>query len=451
MNTRYVVLIATVLALALGAGPGWAQGGPGQAQKLGQNAVTVQNAKADADAKQNAVNTNAPVTIAGGSVFGGSSSANQAASNAAKALAGNAAATKQTANATQVGGSSSCKAGCGGAGQFQAVGQNAVTKQNAKADADAKQNAVNGNSPVTVAGKNVSGGSSSANQNASNTAAAAAGNLALTSQTANATQVGGSSSCKAGCGGEGQFQAIGQNAVTAQNADADADAKQNAVNANVPVTIAGGSVFGGSSSANQNASNMAAAAAGNAALTSQTANATQVGGSSSCSLGCGGAGQFQAVGQNAVTAQNAEADADAKQNAVNANVPVTIAGGDVFGGSSSANQTASNRALAAAGNLALTSQTANATQVGGSSSCSYGCGGAGQFQAVGQNAFTFQNADADADAKQNAVNANVPVTIAGGSVFGGSSSANQTASNAAGAFSFNLAKTLQQAFATQVG
>ncbi|MGH3023567.1 MAG: hypothetical protein ACRDNI_07930 [Gaiellaceae bacterium] len=450
MHTRYVVLIATVLALALGASPAWAQGA-GQAQKVGQNAVTAQNAKADADANQNAVNANAPVTIAGGNVFGGSSSANQVASNAAKALAGNAAATKQNATATQVGGSSSCKAGCGGAGQFQAVGQNATTKQNAKADADAKQNAVNGNAPVTIAGGNVSGGSSSANQVASNKAGAAAGNIALTSQTANATQVGGSSSCGFGCGGAGQFQAVGQNALTAQNAKADADANQNAVNANAPVTIAGGDVFGGSSSANQVASNSAGAAAGNIALTSQTANATQVGGSSSCLAGCGGAGQFQAVGQNAVTLQNAEADADANQNAVNANVPVTIAGGSVFGGTSSANQVASNSAGAVAGNFALTSQTANATQVGGSSSCIFGCGGAGQFQAVGQNAVTLQNADADADANQNAVNANVPVTIAGGSVFGGTSSANQVASNAAGALSFNLAATLQQVFATQVG
>jgi hypothetical protein len=277
MSTRYVVLIATALVLALGAGPAWAQGGPGQAQKVGQNAVTAQNAKADADAKQNAVNGNAPVTIAGGSVFGGSSSANQAASNAAKAVAVNASATKQTANATQVGGSSSCKAGCGGAGQFQLVGQNAVTKQNAKADADAKQNAVNGNAPVTIAGKNVFGGSSSANQTASNTAGAAAGNLALTSQTANATQVGGSSSCSYGCGGAGQFQAVGQNAVTKQKADADADAKQNAVNANVPVTIAGGSVFGGTSSANQWASNAGGALSLNLAKTLQQAFATQVG------------------------------------------------------------------------------------------------------------------------------------------------------------------------------
>ena len=277
MRTRYLVLIAVTLALALGASPAWAQGAAGQAQKVGQNAVTAQNAKADADAKQNAVNANAPVTIAGGNVFGGSSSANQVASNAAKALAGNAAATKQNATATQVGGSSSCKAGCGGAGQFQAVGQNAATKQNAKADADAKQNAVNGNAPVTIAGGNVSGGSSSANQVASNKAGAAAGNLALTSQTANATQVGGSSSCVAGCGGAGQFQAVGQNAVTLQNAEADADANQNAVNANVPVTIAGGSVFGGTSSANQVASNAAGALSFNLAGTLQQVFATQVG------------------------------------------------------------------------------------------------------------------------------------------------------------------------------
>ena len=276
MSTRYVALIATALVLALGAGPAWAQGA-GQAQKVGQNAVTAQNAKADADAKQNAVNGNAPVTIAGGSVFGGPSSANQAASNAAKAVAVNAAATKQNATATQAGGSSSCRAGCGGAGQFQAVGQNAFTGQRADADADAKQNAVNANVPVTIAGGNVSGGSSSANQTASNTAGAAAGNLALTSQTANAAQVGGSSSCSYGCGGAGQFQLLGQNAFTGQKADADADAKQNAVNANVPVTIAGGSVFGGSSSANQWASNAGGALSLNLAKTLQQAFATQVG------------------------------------------------------------------------------------------------------------------------------------------------------------------------------
>ncbi|HEU4450505.1 MAG TPA: hypothetical protein VFR63_11080 [Gaiellaceae bacterium] len=251
--------------------------------------------------------------------------------------------------------------------------------------------------------------------------------------------------------GSGQAQTIGQSAVTAQSAKADADAKQNAVNGNAPVTIAGGNVVGGSSSANQTASNAAKAAAGNVASTSQTAAATQVGGSSSCTAGCGGSGQYQAVDQTAVTLQKADADADADQNAVNANAPVTIAGGNVYGGSSSANQAASNAAFAAAGNAAATSQTADAVQVGGPSSCSYGCGGSGQYQAVNQGAVTLQKADADADADQNAVNANVPVTIAGGNVYGGSSSANQWASNSAGALSFNLAKTLQQAFATQTG
>jgi hypothetical protein len=223
------------------------------------------------------------------------------------------------------------------------------------------------------------------------------------------------------------------------------------VNANTPVTIAGGNVSGGSSSANQAATNIGAAAAGNLASTAQNAAATQVGGSSSCIAGCGGAGQFQAIGQLAATWQNANANADANQNAVNGNAPVTTAGGNVSGGSSSANQAAYNIGAAAAVNAAYTGQTATATQVGGSSSCPFGCGGAGQFQAVGQLAATWQNANANANANQNAVNSNAPVTTAGGSVLGGSSSANQIAGNLGAALSLNLAGTLQQAFATQVG
>jgi hypothetical protein len=102
-------------------------------------------------------------------------------------------------------------------------------------------------------------------------------------------------------------------------------------------------------------------------------------------------------------------------------------------------------------NLASTGQAAYANQVGGSSSCVYGCGGAGQYQAIGQQAATWQNANANANAYQNAVNSNAPVTTAGGSVLGGSSSANQIAGNLGAALSLNLAGTLQQAFATQVG
>jgi hypothetical protein len=123
----------------------------------------------------------------------------------------------------------------------------------------------------------------------------------------------------------------------------------------------------------------------------------------------------------------------------------------VIGGPSSANQTAGNLALGEAVNGASTGQQANATQVGGGSSCLAGCGGSGQFQAVLQGALTWQNAGANANATQNAVNGNAPVTIAGGNVIGGPSSANQTAGNIAGALSLNLGKTWQQAAATQIG
>ena len=451
MKTKLMALIASSVALGLGASPAWGQGAPGQAQIVGQQAATAQNANANANAGQNAVNANVPVTIAGGNVVGGSSSANQAATNAAAAAAVNAASTNQAALANQVGGSSSCAAGCGGAGQFQAVGQKAATIQNANAKADAKQNAVNANVPVTIAGGNVSGGTSSANQAATNIGAAAAVNLASTNQAAAANQVGGSSSCIAGCGGAGQFQAVGQHAATIQNANANSNANQNAVNANVPVTIAGGNVVGGSSSANQKATNVAGALALNASETDQLALANQVGGSSSCGFGCGGAGQFQLVSQQAATFQNANANANANQNAVNGNSPVTIAGGNVAGGTSSANQAATNIGAAAAVNLASTNQAALANQVGGSSSCIAGCGGAGQFQLIGQQAATFQNAYANANANQNAVNGNSPVTIAGGNVVGGSSSANQAAFNIGAAAAGNAAYTSQGALANQVG
>src|SRR5207244_9831635 len=97
---------------------------------------------------------------------------------------------------------------------------------------------------------------------------------------------------------------------------------------------------------------------------------------------CGGNGQEQNVIQDAQTKQSADADAMAKQNVVNANVPVSIAGGDVNGGISSANQTATNKADADASNKSNTDQTANATQTGGTSRCASGCGGNGQEQNV---------------------------------------------------------------------
>jgi hypothetical protein len=425
-------------------------GGAGQSQVVDQSALTKQDADANATAPQDAVNANVPVSIAGGNVAGGSSSATQTADNSANADASNASTTGQTANPTQTGGSSSCLSGCGGAGQSQVVDQSALTKQNADADATAKQNAVNANVPVSIAGGSVLGGSSSATQTADNSADASANNTSNTNQNADAKQTGGSSSCLSGCGGNGQSQTVDQSAQTKQNADADATAKQNAVNANVPVGIAGSDVVGGSSSATQTADNGAKSDASNMSTTNQTANPSQTGGSSSCFSGCGGNGQEQNVFQLGLTKQDADASSLAKQDAVNANTPVSIAGKNVFGGSSSATQTADNNADATASNTSGTTQTADPTQQLGRTSCFSGCGGNGQEQNVGQFALTKQDADADALAKQDAVNANAPVSIAGKNVFGGSSSATQTADNDADATASNTNRTDQTANPTQL-
>src|SRR5919199_1343516 len=84
--------------------------------------------------------------------------------------------------------------------------------------------------------------------------------------------------------------------------------------------------------------------------------------------GGGGAGALQAGLQYANTAQGAVATAVSDQNAVNANVPVSIAGGNVSSGPSSANQTADSDATSRASNDATTTQTQTQTQnVGGSS------------------------------------------------------------------------------------
>src|SRR5207302_7199808 len=103
-----------------------------------------------------------------------------------------------------------------------------------------------------------------------------------------------------------------------------------------------------------------------------------VGDSSSCYVGCGGAGGAQIGVQSADTQQWAGAAAISKQNAVNANVPVNIAGGNITSGTSSANQLTNSSAEAKASNDADTTQKQEQAQnVGGNSSCLAGCGGAG--------------------------------------------------------------------------
>ena len=122
------------------------------------------------------------------------------------------------------------------------------------------------------------------------------------------------------------------------------------------MNIAGGDIYGGDNNANQTAINGALSGAGNYADTKQSNDQTQTAGGSGCLLGCGGSGQAQINDQQALTAQLALSSANAKQNAVNANVPVNIAGYDIYGGANNANQTAVNGALSGAGNSAGTGQ-----------------------------------------------------------------------------------------------
>jgi len=136
------------------------------------------------------------------------------------------------------------------------------------------------------------------------------------------------------------------------------------------VNVAGGNITSGPSSANQLANSEAEAKASNDADTTQKQTQTQNVDGSSCHVGCGGAGAAQIGVQAANTQQDAKAAAISKQNAVNANVPVNVAGGNITSGPSSANQLANSEAEAKSSNDADTTQKQDQTQnVGGSSSC----------------------------------------------------------------------------------
>jgi hypothetical protein len=454
MKLKLLAVVAVVGALAWAVPTAMAdtgEGGAGALQAGVQSASTDQQAGAAAISKQDATNANTPTNIAGGNVAAGPSSANQLASSEAEAKASNDADTSQKQNQDQTVGDGSCSAGCGGAGAAQIGAQLSDTNQDAGALAVSDQNAVNANVPVNVAGGNITSGPSSANQLANSDAEAKASNDADTTQKQTQTQNVDGSSCHVGCGGAGAAQIGVQAANTEQDAKAAAISKQNAVNANVPVNVAGGNITSGPSSANQLANSEAEAKSSNDADTTQKQDQTQnVGGSSSCKIGCGGAGGFQAGVQLADTTQSAGSLAVSKQNAVNANVPVNVAGGNITSGPSSANQLANSEAEAKSSNDADTTQKQDQTQnVGGNSSCYFGCGGAGGAQIGVQSASTDQWAGAAAISKQNAVNANVPVNVAGGNITSGPSSANQLANSEAEAKASNDADTTQKQDQTQ--
>src|SRR5437764_10428575 len=110
-------------------------GGAGQAQQSAQASATLQDAGSQAKALQNAVNTNAPVNVAGGDVSGGDNTASQTATNGAHSHAGNNANTNQN-NTQSQSTSSGCVVGCGGSGQAQGSSQWSKTLQGAGSKAD---------------------------------------------------------------------------------------------------------------------------------------------------------------------------------------------------------------------------------------------------------------------------------------------------------------------------
>jgi hypothetical protein len=189
-------------------------------------------------------------------------------------------------------------------------------------------------------------------------------------------------------------QAAGQFASTGQSANADATSEQvGASNSVIPVRI--GSP-GDEGDVDQSNTSLAASFAGNAALTSQSADQQQ---------GSGHGAGVQAIEQDAATWQDAGSSATSQQfEPTNSVTPVRINspgdGGSVYQSNDSA-------ALSAAGNLAATKQDASQYQDPGACGC-YG----NRVQAVGQFAWTGQSAYSDATSEQvGASNTVAPVRI----------------------------------------
>jgi hypothetical protein len=241
-----------------------------------------------------------------------------------------------------------------------------------------------------------------------------------------------------------------------------AKSDQNAVNGNAPVATAGGDISSGDSNATQTANSNATANVENESETEQNQKLDQDFGSSSCYAGCGGAGGFQLGIQKAETNQLAAGIAKSDQNAVNANAPVAIAGGDITSGDSNATQTADSNATTDVSNESETEQNQKLDQdfgcgcdhnkkdrkdgkdgKDGYDGGSAGSGGAGGFQLGIQKAETNQLAAGIAKSDQNAVNSNAPHAIAGYDISSGDSNATQTANSNATANVENEAETEQ--------
>jgi GTP cyclohydrolase II len=406
---RHLIALAGALGILLTAGTGVAAAQ--SVQGVEQFAGTGQSASSNASSTQtNPSNSNISVRIFSP---GDAGSVTQENTSAAESVAANDADTTQTADQSQSGG-----------GGEQAVGQEAFTGQEADADAESKQiNPSNSNVSVRIHSPGDDGDVSQSN---SSDAKAIAHNESDTDQAAEQEQDKGKG--KDGCCSGAGVQAIGQKAETWQDADADAKSVQyNPSNSNIAVRIHSP---GDNGDVSQTNSSEAKAIADNEADTTQKAEQEQEGG---CKCG---SDLVQAVGQKAITDQEADADATSIQKgAKNLNVPVRIFSpgddGDV-------EQTNSSDAFAGAFNDAETKQIVEQEQEDG---CK--CDRHAFVQAVGQWAETWQDADADATSVQEKPsNKNVPVRIKSR---GDGGQVEQTNASLAAALSLNRAFTFQKA------
>jgi hypothetical protein len=356
-------------------------------QAIGQSAKNDQAAIALSAALQSgASNSSTPVRIDSKGDDGSVSQSNSVESDA-KAL--NVNLTKQDADQSQSGGSSST---CCESGGTQAIGQSADSSQGALAASLAAQSAGhdrcgcssggNSNTPVRVDSKGDGGHVDQSNKVESDATAA---NLNALKQDADQDQ-----------SGSGGIQAIGQSAKNEQAAAAFSAALQaGASNSNTPVRV---DSYGDDGDVDQSNKVDSDATALNANLTKQDADQEQSG---STECGCHDGIGIQAIGQEAKNEQSAAALSAALQfGASNSNAPVRV---DSSGDGGSVDQSNKVESDATAANLNALKQDADQTQTGG---------GGIAIQAIGQSAKNDQAALALSAALQfGASNSSTPVRV----------------------------------------
>ena len=370
----------------------------------------------------------------------------------AEALAGNANKTEQTADQTQ-----------GGGGGTQLLGQDASNKQKADADAKSKQvEPTNQNIGVRVltSGQRRFGQAKPTRRRPPRWPATPqqddAGRLAEPGLLAAAAQQPLHVELRWWPSGT---QALGQDASNKQDANADASSTQiHPSNVNAPVRVLSP---GDNGKVEQSNVSSADALAVNLNKTEHSGEQNQYGSGHSapaprCEHGCDGHGDstaIQAIGQSATNKQNADADASSKQiGASNVNAPVRVLS---EGDNGKVDQANVSSADAVALNLNKTEQSAEQNQGGGLEAaaprCNYGCGdhSGTAIQALGQQAYSDQKADADASSKQDgASNVNAPVREGSD---GGNGSVHQVNASGASALALNLNDTDQSAEQDQSG